>query len=285
MPVCTSSNTSSSPCSSQSWRSALRNCGRHDAHAALALDRLDQDGGGLRPDRALDRLEVAERHLVEAVHDRAEAVEMFLLSAGRERRQRAAVERALEGDDAVALGLAVRRLILARHLDDAFHRLGAGIGEEHVVGEARGAQPLGQPLAFRDAIEVGDVPELLRLLGERLDQMRMRVAERIDRDAGGEIEIAVAVGRDQPDALAPLEGEVDTRIGRQQDATSRPLIRQSEQICRNEMCRLVRAARSRVILFPGGSRCQHEPRMRGPMPSDCEPRCTVAQNLLRIAAD
>ena len=73
---------------------------RHHAHAALAHDRLDQDRGGLRTDRALDRLEVAERHLVEAVDHRAEAFEIFLLPAGGERRQRAAVEGALEGDDA-----------------------------------------------------------------------------------------------------------------------------------------------------------------------------------------
>ena len=77
---------------------------RH-AHAALALDRLDQDRGRLRPDRLLDRLEIAERHLVEALDHRAEAFEVFLLSARRERRERAAVERALEGDDAIALGL------------------------------------------------------------------------------------------------------------------------------------------------------------------------------------
>ena len=122
---------------------------------------------------------------------------------------------AFEGDDAVALGMAVRRLVLAHHLDDAFHRLGAGIGEEHHVGEAHGAQPVGQPLALGNAVEVGDVDDLLGLLGDRLDQMRMRMAERIDRDAGGEIEIALAVGRDQPNALAPLESEVDPRVGRQ----------------------------------------------------------------------
>ena len=35
--------------------------------------------------------------------------------------------------------------------------------------------------------------------------------ERIDRDAGGEVQIAFAVGRDQPHAFAALEGEVDAR--------------------------------------------------------------------------
>jgi hypothetical protein len=78
------------------------------------------------------------------------------------------------------------------------------------------AQPLGQPLAFGNAVEVGDVPDLLCLLGERLDELRMRVAERVDRDAAGEIEIAIAVLRDQPGALTPLESEIDTGVSRQQ---------------------------------------------------------------------
>ena len=168
------------------------------------------------PIAALGRFEVAERHLVEAFDHRTEAVEVFLLTAGRERRQRAAMEGALERDDAVALRLAARRLILARHLDRAFHRLGAGIAEEHHVREARRAQPLGQPLGLGDAVEIGDVPELPGLLGDRLDQMRMRVAERVHRHPRGEVEIAVAVGGDEPRALAALEREIDARIGRQQ---------------------------------------------------------------------
>ena len=65
----------------------------------------------------------------------------------------------------------------------------------------------------RDLVEVGDVPELVGLLGQRRDQMRMAVAERIDGDAAGEIEIALAVGVDQPDALAPLEGQRGARKG------------------------------------------------------------------------
>src|ERR1700724_1688139 len=44
----------------------------------------------------------------------------------------------------------------------------------------------------------------------------MRMAERVHGDAGGEIEIALAVGRDEPGAFAPLEGEVDACECRQQ---------------------------------------------------------------------
>ncbi len=76
---------------------------RHGPDAALALDRLDQDRGGLRRDRRLKRLAVAERHLVEALDLRPEAFQVFLLAAGGDGRERAAVEGALERDDAEAL--------------------------------------------------------------------------------------------------------------------------------------------------------------------------------------
>jgi hypothetical protein len=38
------------------------------------------------------------------------------------------------------------------------------------------------------------------------------MTERIDRDAAGEIEITLTVGRDQPRALAALEAEVTLAI-------------------------------------------------------------------------
>ncbi len=49
------------------------------------------------------------------------------------------------------------------------------------------------------------MPDLLCLVLQRGDEMRMGMAERIDGDAGGEIEIALPVLRDQPDALAAFE--------------------------------------------------------------------------------
>src|SRR6185437_2821144 len=105
---------------------------RDHADAALAHDRLDQDRSRLGTDGPLNPLKVAERNLIEALDHRTEAFEIFLLAAGGERRQRPAVEGAFEGDDAMALRRTVRRMIFARHLDAAFHRLGAGIAEEDV---------------------------------------------------------------------------------------------------------------------------------------------------------
>ena len=118
------------------------------------------------------------------------------------------MKRAVEGDDPVALRVAFGGVILAGHLDRAFHRLGAGICEKHEVGKALFAQSCREPLAVRAPEQVRHVPKPCRLLLQRRDQMRMRMAQRIHRDAGGEIEIALAVGRDQPGALAALEPEI-----------------------------------------------------------------------------
>ena len=104
-------------------------------------------------------------------------------------------------------------VIAARRLDGALDRLGAGIGEEHLVGEGRGDQPLGEAALAGNLVEVGDVPELAGLLGQRGDEMRVAVAERVDGDAAAEIEVALAVVGDQPAALAPLEGQGRPRKG------------------------------------------------------------------------
>jgi hypothetical protein len=66
---------------------------------------------------------------------RAEAFEVLLVAGGRERVQQAAVERGLEADQLVALGLAVHELVLADQLDAALDRLGTRVAEEHGVGE------------------------------------------------------------------------------------------------------------------------------------------------------
>jgi len=54
------------------------------------------------------------------------------------------------------------------------------------------------------------VPQLGGLLLQRCDQMRMRMTQRIHRDAGGEIEIAIAIGCDQPRAFAALKTEINS---------------------------------------------------------------------------
>ncbi len=61
MPVCTSSKISSRPLVVAELAQRLEEGMRRCAHAAFALQRLDQDAGGLRADRFLDGVEIAER--------------------------------------------------------------------------------------------------------------------------------------------------------------------------------------------------------------------------------
>ncbi len=142
---------------------AAQKLGRRLAHAAFALDGLDHDGSRLGADGVSYGLEVAEGKVVEAVDLRAEAFEILLIAGGGERRQRAAVEGALECNDAPALRRARHIVIAARSLDGAFAGLGARIAEEHAVGKSRCNKALSQRFLPGDAIQVRCVPELLGL--------------------------------------------------------------------------------------------------------------------------
>jgi hypothetical protein len=65
----------------------------------------------------------------------------------------------------------------------------------------------------------------------------MRMAEHIDRDARGEIEIAIAGRCRQPRSLASLESEIGTRVSRQKMREHGLKFRQ-KKVRSNEMCRL-----------------------------------------------
>ncbi len=110
-------------------------------------------------------------------------------------------------------GMALGEVIAARGLDGAFQRFGARIGEKHLVGEGRLRQPTAEALLAGHLIEVGQVPDLVGLILQRSDEMGMRMAQRIHGDAGGEIEISLAIFGDQPDALPAREPKGCTHIG------------------------------------------------------------------------
>ena len=162
------------------------------AHAPLAHDRLDQDSGGPLTGRRFDGGNVEGGDLVEAVGRRTETFEMLRLRACRDGGERPAVEGAFEGDEPVALGRAGLEVIAAGGLDRALDRFGTRIGKKRHVGEGRGAEPLGQTLLLWDAVQIGDVPQPFRLLGQSAHEMRMGMAERGHGDAARKVEIALA---------------------------------------------------------------------------------------------
>jgi len=131
---------------------------------------------------------------------------------------------------------------LPRHLDRAFQRLGAGIGEEHRIGKGRLGEPFGQPFALRDAVEIGGMPQTPGLPGQRFDQMGMGMAEAVHRHAGAEVEEFLACRGDEACALAPLEGKVAAGIGGQKRRDH------GGQTPKNQKCRQPAAASKGLLL-------------------------------------
>ena len=99
MPVCTSSSQSSAPCSRGDLAGGGEVAvGRHD-HAGLALDRLEDDRGGLVGDGGRERRGVAVRDEGDVAGQRLERLAVGRLGGQRERAHGAAVEGALGGDE------------------------------------------------------------------------------------------------------------------------------------------------------------------------------------------
>src|SRR4029077_718035 len=72
----------------------------------------------------------------------------------------------------------------------------------------------GKSLPFGVLVEIRNVPQLRALIRQRLDEMVMSVADGSHREAGAEIEIAFAICRNEPAALAALEGDLGPGVGR-----------------------------------------------------------------------
>lgn len=88
------------------------------------------------------------------------------------------MERAVEADDAGALGVAGLGLRTADHLDQPFIGLGTGIAEESAVGKAVGDQPFGEAFGLWHAVQVGHVHHALRLFCNGAYQMWVVVSDR-----------------------------------------------------------------------------------------------------------
>ena len=113
-------------------------------------------------------------------------------------------------------GWPLDKLVAARHLEREFARLHAGVGEEHGVGEGVFDQPLRQRFLARHAIEIGSVPELARLLGQRRHQLGMGMAEGADGDSRPEIEVSLPILGEKVWPFAPDERDIRPVIGWQQ---------------------------------------------------------------------
>src|SRR5690606_32045843 len=181
---------------------------REGAHARLALHGLDDERGDLAAlghgrgrERLLERGDVVERDELDPARERLERLAVRGLRRQRERPHGPAVEAALEREDA-------RASRAARHLERRLVGLRARVREEHAralgcLGERE--QALGERDLRRGAEEVRDVAERAELGRDRGRERRVRVAERVHRDAREEVEVPLPVGVPHVRALAAHE--------------------------------------------------------------------------------
>ena len=88
------------------------------------------------------------------------------------------------GVDGVAVG--------AGHLEGALHGFRAGVGEKGALQSADFGQAFGQRTLVLVVIQIRTVDQQSGLLADDLQDPRMGMSQRVDPDAGYEIEIAAA---------------------------------------------------------------------------------------------
>src|SRR5260370_496167 len=81
---------------------------------------------------------------------------------------------------------------LARQLKEAFIGLGAAIAKKALARADETDERLSQPALCLVVIEIGNVDELARLLDQGLGNRRVGMAQRADRNAAAQIQIALA---------------------------------------------------------------------------------------------
>ncbi len=124
--------------------------------------------------------------------------------ADRHRAERVAVVAAADREQASALGMADRALVLQSHLDRHLHRHRAGVGEEHVLQAIR--RDLHQPLGklhsrlMRQTTE-HHVSHALQLLAHCRVQRRMAIAVDRTPPRGHAVDQLAPIGQAQTHAL------------------------------------------------------------------------------------
>ena len=178
-------------------------------HAAFALHAFDHDGGGGGRDGGPGGLEVIERNVPEAGHDRLEAFFHLVLAGRGDAAERPSVKR-IDGGKHFKAAFVVTEF--ARELEETFIRLRAAVGKKTFAGADPFHEFRGQPALRFGEIEIGDVDELLRLLHQRGGDGRVRVAEAAHGDAAAEIQVAAAGHVKQIAARPVAEDEFEATV-------------------------------------------------------------------------
>ena len=182
------------------------------AHAALALDQLHHDGAHVIAPLSLDALQGGVG-VAEVLHEGEEVGVVVGLTGGGDGGHGPAVEGVVQGDDGAAALAVFVKAVLPGQLDHGFVGLCAGVAKEHLVHARAGAEFFRQLGAGLGVVEVGDVTQILNLLGDGADPSRVAVAQGIDPDAAGEVDVLFPGQAVQGRALAMVDVHGEAGVG------------------------------------------------------------------------
>ena len=152
---------------------------------------------------------------MEAGKQGRETLVHFRLVGRADRGHRAPMKGVGKGDQLGPIRIAILVLVIsARGFDRSLDRFCAGIGEEDRIGKCVIDETLCQHFALRRAIHVRHMHQRCRLLLNCADQSFVAVAQKIDGNAAGEIEIARAILVNQMAMLALNRAHAATRVNR-----------------------------------------------------------------------
>ena len=182
---------------------ALEELGRGHVDAALALDRLHDDGAHALVHEFAGTVQVVVEGEADAGHQRLEGILVLGPRRGRQTAEQAPVKAVGEGQDVVLLLVVLVVGVAPGELEGAFVGIRAGQAVVDLVGKAVFAQLLRQPGMGRRVVQIAHVvdPALHHLHDGGL-HVRIAVAEGVDGDAGDTVQVALAVGVGQRGALA-----------------------------------------------------------------------------------
>ena len=165
---------------------------RHDA--ALALHQLQHHGAGVAVHQFGQGFEAARRDVLEALVEGTEVVVEHLLPGGGQGSDGAAMEAVDQRDDHITALAVVVEAVFAGRLDGTLIGLGTGVAKEDLAHAGALAQLFGQLAAGGRVVEVGCVLQLVGLLGNGLGPVHITIAQTVDADAAGEVQILLAFG-------------------------------------------------------------------------------------------
>ncbi|MNZ77175.1 hypothetical protein D3C78_957040 [compost metagenome] len=190
-------------------------------HAAFALNRLDDHRAGVVVNHLGSGRQIVKWRVGDAARQWREVLGILRLATGRHGKQRAAVEGVVECHNLVLAVVAVIQCAFTRQFQRRFVGFCPGVTEKHLLGKGGVNQQLGQPQHRLVGIAVAQVPKFARLLHQRCGHDRVRMAQRVNRNAASKIDVRLTLLIPDLRTFSPYQNKISGGVNRDHPVVER----------------------------------------------------------------